>query len=214
MTLDDILDLSRWDADLPTTAQLEALGLVDRLRFDSPGLFDPASFSRVFALRERFVGEFSFALPSQDVLDAIAARSTRIVEVGAGSGFWARLMAQRGFDIVATNAAEGHDYAQTLGRHHRVEGLDARAAILAYPDRDVLCVWPSYDQDWIRKAILDMKPGRYLFYVGEWHGCTADAEFHDLLDDRDEFEPVGEGAMANFPGIHDHLFILRRKARS
>jgi hypothetical protein len=76
-----------------------------------------------------------FMLPSPDLLRALAARP--LVEVGAGSGVWALLVAAAGGDIVATDPrpwAMGRAYdfrgtpddAPFSGRHRRKRGRSAR----------------------------------------------------------------------------------------
>lgn len=44
----------------------------------------------------------SFAIPCQEAIEAIG-RAERVLEIGAGTGFWARLLANRGVDVVATD---------------------------------------------------------------------------------------------------------------
>ena len=47
---------------------------------------------------------FAHAVPSAEALDAVAALDTPVVEIGAGTGYWAALLEQRGVDVVALDA--------------------------------------------------------------------------------------------------------------
>jgi hypothetical protein len=52
--------------------------------------------------RDQFIREFGFAVPTREALDRICEFSP-LLEIGAGSGAWARLLALRGADIIATD---------------------------------------------------------------------------------------------------------------
>ena len=43
---------------------------------------------------------FAFGVPSEEICEAIAAH-TPIVELGAGTGYWAAMLARRGADVPA-----------------------------------------------------------------------------------------------------------------
>lgn len=52
-------------------------------------------------LRTLTCWKFSWAVPSTPVLEFMVERSPKIVEVGAGTGYWARLLTECGADIIA-----------------------------------------------------------------------------------------------------------------
>jgi hypothetical protein len=63
--------------------------------------------------RDELVHLYSWAIPNEDALRAIAAHGP-ILEVGAGNGYWAQLLTERGVDVLAFDPvpfAEGH-YAE------------------------------------------------------------------------------------------------------
>jgi hypothetical protein len=56
--------------------------------------------------RAEAIARYAFALPSDDALDAIVRSAPHgIVELGAGTGYWAALLEQRGADVVAFDIA-------------------------------------------------------------------------------------------------------------
>ena len=60
-----------------------------------------------FRHREMIKDRFSWAIPNEEALDAIAAVGP-IVEIGAGTGYWAWLLQKRGVDVVAYDATPPH----------------------------------------------------------------------------------------------------------
>lgn len=53
-------------------------------------------------MRSQLVTRYGFAVPSDEALTAIERCSPRgVVELGAGTGYWAFLLQQRGVDVVA-----------------------------------------------------------------------------------------------------------------
>jgi hypothetical protein len=83
-------------------------------------------------------------------------------------------------------------------------------AVLDYPDRDVLVVWPTYADPWAHEAIVEMRPGRTLYYVGEGGGgCCADDWFHDLL--KCGFINGREVSLPQWYGLHDYLWVGTRR---
>lgn len=53
--------------------------------------------------RRRLVNKYSWAIPNDAALEAIAALGP-IVEMGSGAGYWASLLRERGVDVVAYDA--------------------------------------------------------------------------------------------------------------
>lgn len=162
-----------------------------------------------YKARTEFNREISFAIPCAEAI-AMIAQSRLLLEVGAGTGYWAALLAKAGCDVVATDAASGvTGYRQTIGRYHEIRQLKASRAVKVWPERDVLMVWPSYDQSWAAWAARGMDRNRSLYFIGEGRGgCTADDSFFKVLE-RD-FEEVAECDIPQWDGIHDWLRHYRK----
>ena len=159
--------------------------------------------------RWEFIEHFSFAIPSEEALAAIAKLSP-LVEIGAGTGFWAALLARRGVDIVCTGERDADEpYTQTVGRYHPVKAVgDVGLAYLR--DRNAFTCWPPYDDDLAYRVALRLRPGRYLAYIGEsYGGCTGDDQFHEYV--KDAFEMVEEIEIPQWGGLHDYLWIYKKR---
>ena len=149
------------------------------------------------------------------VLDAGAVEVLRpyapLVEVGAGSGYWAYELESRGIDIIPTEKIV--DPAEhPWGRVWRTpEELEAQAAVAKYPDRTLLMVWPDHREEWSGKA-LAAYGGEYFLYAGEvTGGCTGSRRLHSLLDE--EWERLTCYEIPRFTRIKDTLGVFRRRAR-
>ena len=51
--------------------------------------------------------------------------------------------------------------------------LFAPEAVMKYPKRNVLLVWPSMHGEWAGAAIEHMKKGKFLIYMGDNSICAA-----------------------------------------
>ena len=163
--------------------------------------------------RHAWIERFGFAIPCAEALDLIASH-TPLVEVGAGTGFWAALLACRGADVIATDVGRGVSYAgdddRWIGRFHPVEFMEASHAVRSNPGRNLLSIWPSYNENWIAKAATHLHPGRRFILIGEGEGgCTGDDALFELLDRN--FEMETHIRIPVFPGMHDRLSVYLKK---
>jgi len=155
------------------------------------------------------VTKYAWAIPTVAVLRRIAALGP-IIEVGAGSGYWAMELVKLGADIIATDArAEG--WVHSPEPHHPVATMDATSAVRTHgAGRALMLVWPSYDDPWSGQALeaYEAIGGRTVIYVGESRGgCTADDAFHERLAKSWTQEDI---EIPQWYGIHDYLTIAKR----
>jgi hypothetical protein len=165
-------------------------------------------------LRSKFVREFSWAIPTIDVVGKIrdATLGKKILEVGAGNGLWAKLLKMSGSEIIATDSFESHGFSED-NTYLPVHNLEAVAAIEQNRDCDVLMlIWPAYDTDMAERALKAFK-GSTVVYIGEgYSGCNAnDAFFEELAENWDEVRFDDDIYVPQWSGIHDSLEIYRRK---
>lgn len=156
---------------------------------------------------------FSFAVPTPEVLDLIVGYGP-VVEIGAGTGYWARLLTERGCDILAFDLlGEAFDKWFPSGQYGDVEkGGTEKAA--EHADRTLLLVWPPYDEPMALDALTAYRDagGQRLIYVGEGcGGCTGDEAFHDALEGPGWTE-VCSMAMPQWDGINDWFTVYERSA--
>lgn len=156
------------------------------------------------------VRRYAFAIPTPSALDTLA-RYAPIVELGAGTGYWAFLLRRRGVDCVVYDLAPP-DRAANPNRFQpltwtRVEqgGIEALAD---HPDRALFLCWPSYRDPFAARA-LDAYAGTTLLYIGELAGGhTADDAFFAQLGRH--WRAVETLPLPNWPGTRDALTVYRR----
>lgn len=130
---------------------------------------------------------FAWAVPNDAALEAIARHSPNgVVEIGAGAGYWARLLRQRGVDVIAYDPQPpGTESEWHVGyAWSDVERADHRV-VTKHPDRTLLMVWPSLGAGWTDEAV-ELFEGDTVAYVGESRGgCTGTRVMHELLGNGD-----------------------------
>jgi hypothetical protein len=157
-------------------------------------------------LRQQFSARFGLAILDTRTLNLVRSFSP-LLEVGSGSGYWAHELRKAGADIIPTDPGTGKYYF-VHGQWMEMEKLTAPEAVIKYPDRTLLIVWPDFDKPWPHKA-LAAYCGEVVLYVGEGRdGCTGDDHFHDILDADYECE---NHYIPQFMHIHDRLYVCRRK---
>lgn len=156
----------------------------------------PGRMTALFIERDLFIKEFGFAVPSAEAIALLAAAP--LLEVGAGSGAWAKLVAQAGGDVVATDPGL-QAFPFSLGHYRPVLPLQGKTAVRRWPARNVFCSWPSYDATWLRQAARAMRPGRTLFVVRE--DATANEETWDYIESA--FCCTAQLELITFGSCHD-----------
>lgn len=173
--------------------------------------YDFGNLRQMLAHRDEGIQEYAFAVPNQEALDTIA-RYGPILEMGAGTGYWAHLLRQMGVDVMACDqqvVADGGDN-QFHFRRPWTAVVQAKAGpwLALHPDRTLLLVWPDYSSPFGRQC-LDFFTGDRLIYVGEGYGgCTGDDAFHKRLNrEWTECELVD---IPQWDGVHDYLQVYQR----
>lgn len=169
--------------------------------------FDFETFVNMKKIRTEVIKQFGFAIPSLEIITDLAAR--KLIELGAGTGYWAHLITNAGGDILASDASATSTYSFTTGSHFPVEICDAVRFVKKHPDRDVLIVWPTLGSAWAESAARAMEVGRTLYLIGEGYGgCTADDGLFEYLNDA--FEVITYTGMPVWPGIHDRFTVYKK----
>jgi len=187
-------------------------GKAHRPNFDSPfemyKKYLDFKYNSPFS-RDVLVREYAYAIPDQRALEIIA-RHGPIIELGAGTGYWAWLLRQMNVEVFAYDLhppphEENHWYsnAKTF-----TEVLKGDVDVLdRHPDCTLFLCWPpgGMEQD----ALVRYR-GQRVVYIGEGiGGCCACDEFFETLDK--EWEEVEEATVPQWDGIHDYLTVYERK---
>jgi hypothetical protein len=182
---------------------------------------EPDAFLSAYEARVQGARTYSWAVPTPEALETIKRVSpTGVLEIGAGTGYWAMLLRQLGVDVIAYDAEppDEHD----LNDWHQgarcwtevVQGGPDHAA--EHPERTLMLCWPPLvrddDNSCLALDALSVYGGETVVYIGENGGATAGDAFHQALEDGwHEAEVV---AIPQWPGMHDYLMVWRRGTAS
>lgn len=169
-----------------------------------------------YQIRSKLVSKYAWAIPDSWAIYELVSNSP-IVEIGAGTGYWASLVSACGGQIVAFDQ---HPPRDSEGKNHYhpdpyqwfdvQEGGPEMAA--NYPQHTLFLCWPPYDDDFATRtlqAYMDAG-GRSLIYVGEdYGGCTADDTFFSLL--KKYWEQTKFHSIPVWYGMHDAMYVYHRK---
>lgn len=223
----------RWDRSIPvplmgsahdqgTVGENPYWDIVRRLPIDSswrtggPTEVDgfPKFGGAYLGSRSQLTKTFAWAIPSpgdiawiKDVLDG--QNTEDIVEIGAGTGYWAWQLSQSGVDVLAFDVAPlKNDWCGGIEYHPVRKGGTEMAGEFAH--RALMLCWPPYDVGMAEDA-LRAYDGDTLIYIGESEGgCTAGDGFFSLREK--EWEHLGDSpSHVTFSGIHCYVEAYRRK---
>lgn len=199
-TGDGIEYLDRARPFLPT---YDEYGL-ERIDFRDGGLLSS------FMARDVLTKRFAWAVPNEEALAALVKLSP-IVELGAGSGYWAMLLRERGAQVTAYDR---YPYPLFNGQisysHSPVAKGGPDRALRHHPERTLFMSWPYMNS--MAADALKLHRGEHVAYIGEGlGGCTANEEFHLLLGLL--YEEVDHVGIPRWMGLHDGLGIYRRTRR-
>ena len=167
----------------------------------------------------------SWAIPDPLSLQFVVAYTVGfdgLVEIGAGTGYWAWQLAQRGVGVAAFDEAPP-DVAENVycqddklpadrrlrTTYHPVAEGNTYAA-KDFPDRALFLCWPPYGTP-LAAAALAFYTGNRLIYIGEGDGgCCADDDFFAALGKG--WVEVAEHRPVQWSGLHDWITVYDRKA--
>jgi len=164
--------------------------------------------------RPDIVSEYSFTIPYYDILKKAASYSP-IVEIGAGSGYWARCLSEFGADVIAYDSfppGEQSPWEWDKGNSWFddtwfgiIEGDESAAA--HHPERTLFLAWPMPMSPMAYKTLVHYKNagGHTLIYIGDPNPASSgDEHFYNELANH---KLVEKSDLYSWPGIHEKLFI-------
>jgi hypothetical protein len=140
---------------------------------------------RCRAQREQLDYKYSYAIPDDQAIDKLASLG-KLIEIGAGTGYWGSVLRKKGgdillFDLVPPNTGRNHWHGHRKIWTNIRQG-DARE-VKKHPDRILFMCWPPYNRPMASEALSHYK-GNIFAYVGHCaRGQTGDPAFHIALHD-------------------------------
>jgi hypothetical protein len=153
---------------------------------------------------------YSYVYPDERVLDMLSELGP-LVEIGAGTGYWAGKLRARGVDIVAFDTAP-----PDLDKYNRYHGrtptwsavfVGDHTLLSAYPDRALFLCWPPLFSD--LGSCLSLYPGMIVAYIGDYGHRTA--RLDNLERDFQEVAEAPVRALDPLPDSPAKLSIWQRR---
>jgi hypothetical protein len=210
----DITDYQPTEADERISNPLlrEVRELMDR--FAAGGQAKMRTF--VAMERQSLIGQYAFAIPTAETLD-IVARYSPLVEIGAGSGYWAMCLSSSGADIIAYDLfPPGGDPFNISSRNWQfrksyfdvLKGDDKAAA--SHSDRTLFLCWPPPENPMASRALdTYMKAGGHtVIVIGQMNNpiVMGDARLYEMLKD---LETIERRRIHGWPGFTEEIIICK-----
>lgn len=161
-------------------------------------------------------GDDQFAVPNAEAI-ATLVKYSPLVELGAGTAYWAELARLAGasvtaYDIDTAGRPRGESFGQVIDQSHlELTKLDPTTALmLCWPVRPGGLAW---DAD-----VLANFPGSTVLHVGEWaertllkephHGQTTSLRFQKAIEQ--DFRLVERISIPSWPWCADELTVWQR----
>jgi hypothetical protein len=169
--------------------------------------------------QHRFTHKYSWSVPTDAALLAIKNFAPAgICEIGAGTGYWAKLLRELGVNVAAydPNPVEegGNRYHKNVTSFTTMERGDV-TAVSQHSDRVLMLCWPP--KGWgehgspMSHEALEQFAGDRLVYIGQGRGgVTGTEEFHQLL--KRDWTCVKRTRLPHFKHIYNALHLYQRKA--
>jgi hypothetical protein len=158
-----------------------------------------------YVLRQALVAKYAWAVPSDAAIELLL-RYSPLVEMGAGTGYWAGLIRSAGGDVIAYDRYPPPDPRNRWHAGHptwsEVQPGGVKRLRL-HPDRTLFLCWPPDDEPMGIESVTAY-PGRTVVFAGE---TGADIDLARQLDRWDVVETLD---LPQWEGIRDRLFVLRR----
>lgn len=154
--------------------------------------------------RDIYLQNFGPGVPTVQALQKLQhfVGSDTVLNINAGTGLWAGLMALHGISVTATDINPANGWFD-------IEQLSTVSSLLMYQHNVLFMVWPS---DSTFTEALESFTGNKLVYIGECAGgYTMDDAFFRVLDDNYQLVNVVE--LPNWPGLSDKMYMFQKKYR-
>lgn len=166
------------------------------------------------SVRGPLVRRYAWAIPTEEAIQTIIEFGP-IVEMGAGTGYWAHLVQLMGGDVIAydPNPPSKETSLENLNIWHSdttfFNVLTAGPeALNKHSDRALLLCWPPDDSAMATECLAEWE-GDIVIYVGD-RKVTADPSFFELLDNH--FCITRVVSIPQWAGVDDRMIIWRRLA--
>jgi len=161
--------------------------------------------------RDDLTFHFAYAIPSPGdiafLIDHLGGQP--VIELGAGTGYWAWQLSQHNIDIVTYDNKSWTDLSRLSSVEYHPILQGSTEQIPLHPTRILMLCWPTYSDPFAYDA-LTAYAGNLFIYIGEGPGgCTGDDKFDDLLAEH-WTQTASSPHHVNYFGIHSDVGIYTR----
>jgi hypothetical protein len=132
---------------------------------------DPNSTVRHLCVRRQAIREYSWAVPSNSAISACirACHGRPLLELGSGTGYWARLLSEHGVRVTAVESdlSAGGAFSPHFPAAVQGDALKYLSENEGCPGQVLFLCWPKNAGPW-----LGAYQGDTVVWVGETDGCT------------------------------------------
>jgi len=167
-----------------------------------------------YKFRSELIRNFSFAIPTEEAINELI-KYNPLIEIGAGTGYWAYLINKYGGDIIAFDNNERDDEWNNVSKekYFKKNWFDVKYGnekmILNFPNRTLFMCWIEYGSE-IGLECLKLYKKNYFLYIGEdGGGCCATDSFFDYLKKHWKLKKTIN--IPQWSGIRDYFNIFKRK---
>lgn len=160
--------------------------------------------AKMCVAREHMVGQYGFAIPTEEAILRLKDFSP-LIEMGAGTGYWAWLLRQVGANIIAYDNQAYLSTGYSFTKQHTEIAYGTPESILNHPGLTLFMSWPPLN-DPMAENCLDNYKGTKLIVITE--DCCATPEFHARL--RKEWTLIDTIDIPRWPHVRDWLGIYGR----
>jgi methylase of polypeptide subunit release factors len=162
--------------------------------------------------RDKFVENYAWAIPNKESINEIImfANGEKILEIGAGLGYWAMRLKKKNIDIIATDLCDNAWRHNKNQKHSEVLKFSHLEAIESFPNAKVLFIcWPPFKNEMASEALESFR-GNKLIYIGEskWGCCATDKFFDNLWKNWINSKNI---YISTFKNIYDYVSFWVRK---
>ncbi|KAF4665152.1 hypothetical protein FOL47_004727 [Perkinsus chesapeaki] len=175
----------------------------------------------VDATRDYMCHIYAYATPTDSALDLLASFVPGgVVEVGCGTGYWAKLLRDRNVEVMAldknppdhqANAYHGRCRPHTEVKKGNASDLQT---LSGEEYSKLLLCYPPPQEHMAAEAIANFK-GNYVFHVGEWFGDTGSLAMQKALGQG--FRMIKREPLPNWPtqyaGTSYEMTIWKRRSK-
>jgi hypothetical protein len=164
--------------------------------------------------RKSLVSQYAFSIPTADVLTDVV-RYSPLVEIGAGSGYWAMCLTACGADIFAyelippvegpPTSISGTNWQFRKSWHTLIKGDESRAA--EHPDRTLFLCWPPPESHMAASALDHyMKAGgATVILLGEMKPLSmGDTALYEMMK---SLKTIERRPIHGWPGMREEIHI-------